>query len=164
MELSMQIVPDTVVSLDYELFDADGELIEKSKAPLSYLHGGYGGIFPLVEEFLAGKQEGEAVEVRLEPDDAFGDYDEELVRLEPRDRFPANVAVGMQFEGQAESSGETRVFTVTDMTEEQIVVDGNHPLAGRSLVFACTVASVRPATREEITHQHAHGPGGHHHH
>jgi FKBP-type peptidyl-prolyl cis-trans isomerase SlyD len=160
----MQIVPDTVVSLDYELFDSDGELIEKSKAPLTYLHGGYAGIFPLVEESLTGKKEGETVEVRLEPDDAFGDYDEELVRLEPRERFPEDVALGMQFEGQAEESGESRVFTVTDMTEEQIVVDGNHPLAGRSLVFTCTVASVRPATREEIQHQHAHGPGGHQHH
>ncbi|MET0219008.1 MAG: peptidylprolyl isomerase [Burkholderiales bacterium] len=155
---------NTVVSLDYQLRDTDGVLIERSRAPLTYLHGGYGGIFPLVEESLAGRQEGEVVEVRLEPDDAFGDYDEELVRLEPRNHFPEDVTVGMQFEGHSDGGGEVRVYTVTDMTAEQVVVDGNHPLAGRSLVFTCTVASVRPATPDEIEHRHAHGPGGHHHH
>jgi FKBP-type peptidyl-prolyl cis-trans isomerase SlyD len=162
----MQISRDTVVSIEYELFDAAGELIEKSRSPISYLHGGYGGMFSLVEESLAGRVEGETVEIRLEPEEAFGDYDEELVRLEPRDRFPAELKVGMQFEGHGEGaeSGEARVFTVTDITEEKVVVDGNHPLAGRSLVFACTIASVRPATSEEIQHRHAHGAGGHHHH
>ena len=160
----MQITRDTIVSIEYELFDTVGELIEKSRSPIYYLHGGYGGMFPLVEESLAGKAEGESVEVQLEPDEAFGDYDEELVRLEPRDRFPAELAVGMQFEGRAEGKEDPRIFTVTDITEEKVVVDGNHPLAGRSLVFACTVASVRPATPEEIHHRHAHGPGGHHHH
>lgn len=159
----MHIGANTVVSLDYQLHDSEGVLIEQSRTPLMYLHGGYGGLFPLVEESLAGKQEGDTVEVRLEPDDAFGDYDEDLVRLEPRDRFPAEATVGMQFEGHSES-GDVRVFTVTDMTPEQVVVDGNHPLAGRSLVFTCTVASVRPATRDEVEHRHAHGPGGHHHH
>lgn len=160
----MQISPDTVVALNYELLDSDGNLIEKSKAPMSYLHGGYGGMFPAVEESLSGKEEGENVSVKLQPDDAFGEYDAELVRLEPRDRFPENVAVGMQFEGSADDGEDMRVFTVTDLSDEQVVVDGNHPLAGRSLVFACTIESVRPATRDEITHRHAHGPDGHHHH
>jgi FKBP-type peptidyl-prolyl cis-trans isomerase SlyD len=160
----MRISPNTVVSIEYELFDTAGELIEKSRSPISYLHGGYGGMFARVEESLADKMEGESVEVRLEPDDAFGDYDEELVRLEPRDRFPAELAVGMQFEGRAEGKDGARIFTVTDIAEEKVVVDGNHPLAGRGLVFACTVASVRPATHEEIEHRHAHGPDGHHHH
>jgi FKBP-type peptidyl-prolyl cis-trans isomerase SlyD len=160
----MRIQSDTVVAIDYELFDTDGELIEKSRSPLSYLHGGYGGMFPLVEESLAGKAAGASVEVRLEPEEAFGAYDEELVRLEPRTSFPEELAVGMQFEGRAEGREYARVFTVTDITEERVVVDGNHPLAGRSVVFSCTVASVRPATPEEIQHRHAHGPGGHHHH
>ncbi len=160
----MHIMANTVVSLDYQLHDSEGKLIETSRTPLTYLHGDYGGLFPLVEESLAGKQEGETIEVRLEPDDAFGDYDEELVRLEPRDRFPHDLSVGMQFEGHSDSGGEMRVFTVTDMTPEQVVVDGNHPLAGRSLVFTCTVVSIRPATRDEIEHRHAHGPDGHHHH
>jgi FKBP-type peptidyl-prolyl cis-trans isomerase SlyD len=160
----MRISSNTVVSLEYELFDTAGELIEKSRSPISYLHGGYGGMFPLVEESLDGRVEGEKVEVHLEPDDAFGDYDAELVRLEARDRFPQELEVGMQFEGRAEGKAEARIYTVTDITEERVVVDGNHPLAGRSLVFACTIASVRPATRDEIQHRHAHGPGGHRHH
>lgn len=160
----MRISSNTVVSLEYELFDTAGELIESSRTPISYLHGGYGGMFPLVEESLAGHVEGDKVEVELEPDEAFGDYDETLVRLEPRDRFPEELKVGMQFEGRAEGKDDAHVFTVTDITDEKVVVDGNHPLAGRSLVFACTVASVRPATRDEIQHRHAHGPGGHHHH
>jgi FKBP-type peptidyl-prolyl cis-trans isomerase SlyD len=160
----MRIASNTIVSIEYELFDTAGELIERSRAPISYLHGGYGGMFPLVEESLAGRGEGEKVEVHLEPDEAFGDYDETLVRLEPRGRFPSELEVGMQFEGRADGQDNARIFTVTDITEEQVVVDANHPLAGRSLVFACTVSSVRPATRDEIEHRHAHGPGGHHHH
>ncbi|MBL8527850.1 MAG: peptidylprolyl isomerase [Burkholderiales bacterium] len=160
----MRISPNTVVSIDYELFDSAGDLIEKSQAPIAYLHGGYGAMFPLVEESLTGCVEGEKVEVSLEPEEAFGDYDEELVRIEARASFPPELEVGMQFEGRADGSDHGRVFTVTDVTEEKVVVDGNHPLAGRSVVFACTVASVRPATPEEIQHRHAHGAGGHHHH
>ncbi len=161
----MRIASNTVVSLSYELFDTAGEVIERSSGPISYLHGGYGGMFLLVEESLAGHVEGEKVEVHLEPDDAFGDYDETLVRLEPRDRFPKDLKVGMQFEGRAEGKDDAaQIFTITDITDEKVVVDGNHPLAGRSLVFSCTVASVRPATSDEIHHKHAHGPGGHHHH
>jgi FKBP-type peptidyl-prolyl cis-trans isomerase SlyD len=69
----------------------------------------------------------------------------------------------MQFEGSGEESGESRIYTVTDITADKVVVDGNHPLAGRALVFACTVTDVREASNEELTHGHVHGPGGHHH-
>ena len=85
------------------------------------------------------------------------------MRAEPRAAFPGNVKAGMQFEGSGEESGDTRIYTVTDVTEDKVMVDGNHPLAGRSLVFACTVIGVRVAKREELTHGHVHGPGGHHH-
>lgn len=158
----MQIAKDTIVALNYELFDIDGNLIERTDAPIEYLHGGYDGIFPLVEKALDGKSAGDSCRVRLDPDDAFGEYDAELVHVEPRDKFPQNVVVGMQFEGQTESSGETLVYTVTDIAEDKVVVDGNHPLAGQMLNFSCTVAEVRTATTEEIRHGHAHGPGGHH--
>ena len=159
----MQIDKDTVVTLTYELYDADGQLIERTDAPVEYLHGGYQGIFPLVERALAGKAVGESARVRLEPDDAFGEYDAELVHLEPRGKFPDNLAVGMQFEGEGQESGETLIYTVTEITGDTVVVDGNHPLAGRSLRFDCTVTAVRAATNEEVTHGHAHGPHGHHH-
>ena len=159
----MQVAKNTVVSLNYELSDADGKLIEKTDAPIEYLHGGYDGIFPLVEQALAGKSAGESCRVRLEPDDAFGEYDAGLVHLEPRSKFPDNITVGMQFEGRGTESGAALIYTVTEIADGKVVVDGNHPLAGRTLEFSCTVTSVRAATSEEITHGHVHGAHGHHH-
>lgn len=159
----MKIGKDTVVSLDFELAEAGGDVLEKSGEPIGYLHGGYSGMFEAVEEKLEGLEAGARVSVTLEPDDAFGEYDEELKRSEPRSAFPANVAVGMRFEGTGERSGETRVYTVTAIEGDRVEVDGNHPYAGKTLNFRCTVLAVRQATREEITHGHVHGPGGHHH-
>jgi FKBP-type peptidyl-prolyl cis-trans isomerase SlyD len=159
----LQIAQDTVVSLTYRLFAADGRLIEETSEPISYLHGGYDSIFPRVESELGGKQAGFTCDVPLEPEDAFGEYDEELVRVESRKLFPPNLKVGMQFEGGAEDSGETRVYTVTDIADDKVVVDGNHPLAGQSVVFSCVVTGVRAASAEELQHGHVHGPHGHHH-
>ena len=160
----MQIGKNTVVSLTYELLDGEGKTIEKTDAPIDYLHGGYAGIFPMVEQALAGKAAGDKCRVRLEPDDAFGEYDAGLVHLEPRDKFPDTVSVGMQFEGRGSESGESLIYTVTEIAEDKVVVDGNHPLAGRTLDFRCTVTAVRAATKEELAHGHVHGEGDHHHH
>jgi FKBP-type peptidyl-prolyl cis-trans isomerase SlyD len=85
------------------------------------------------------------------------------VRVEARRLFPPALKVGMQFEGSSEDSGETRVYTVTDIADDKVVVDGNHPLAGQRVVFSCVVTGVREASREEIQHGHVHGPHGHHH-
>ncbi|HTS52968.1 MAG TPA: peptidylprolyl isomerase [Burkholderiales bacterium] len=159
----MQIAKDTVVSLTYELLAASGELIEKTDQPVSYLHGRHEGIFPRVEQALEGKQAGFVCRLELAPGDAFGEYQTALVRVEPRGLFPASVKLGMQFEGSVEDSGESRVYTVTGVTHEQVTVDGNHPLAGRTLVFSCTVTHVRAATGEELAHGHVHDAGGHHH-
>ncbi len=158
----MNVAQNTVVSLSYELYDADGGLIEKAQQPLVYLHG-HSGIFPLVEQALEGKAVGEACKVRLTPADAFGEYDAELVRVEDRDKFPAEVVVGMQFQGESEKRSEVIVYTVTDIADGKVVVDGNHPLAGQTLNFSCTVADVRAATQEELSHGHVHGAHGHHH-
>jgi FKBP-type peptidyl-prolyl cis-trans isomerase SlyD len=161
----MKIMKNSVVTLKYTVHDAQGALVDKGQETLTYLHGGYDGIFPLVEAALNGKQEGEKIELKLTPDDAFGEYDAELVRVEPRDRFPKEIAVGMQFEGGAEDDDEDMlIYTVTDVADDKVVVDGNHPLAGMALVFDATVVSVRPASAEEISHGHIHGPDGHHHH
>jgi FKBP-type peptidyl-prolyl cis-trans isomerase SlyD len=159
----MKIAKDTVVSLNYELFDSTGELLEKVEEQISYLHGGYDGIFPLVEEALHGKNVGDRVSVTMQPDDAFGEYDHSLVEVESRSSFPKEVAVGMQFEGAPEASDEEDfiLFTVVDVTEDEVTVDGNHPLAGKTLTFNCTVTGVRPATAEELEHGHVHEPGGH---
>ena len=154
----MKIVKNTVVSLRYELFGVEGDLLEDVEEPVSYLHGGYDGIFPLVEEALHGKHVGDQCSITMEPDDAFGEYDHELVMVEERNAFPDEVAVGMQFEGAPESSDEEDflLYTVVDVTEDEVTVDGNHPLSGKVLTFNCTVTGVRPATSEELAHGHVH--------
>lgn len=159
----MKIAKDTVVSLRYELFDSEGELLEKVEEPVSYLHGGYDGIFPLVEENLHGKNVGDQCSVTLQPDDAFGEYDHQLVEVEARNAFPEEVAVGMQFEGAPDNSEEEDflLYTVVDVTDDEVTVDGNHPLAGKTLSFNCTVTGVRQATAEELEHGHVHDEGGH---
>jgi len=158
----MRIAKDTVVSLRYELFDAEGELLEKVDAPVSYLHGGYDGIFPLVEEALHDKAIGAQCSVTLKPDDAFGEYDHELVQVEARGAFPEDIAIGMQFEGGPEGADEEdfSLYTVVEINDDEVTVDGNHPLAGKTLSFNCTVTGVRPATAEELMHGHVHGEGG----
>ena len=159
----MKIAKDMVVSINYELSDVNGKLLEKNLMPISYLHGGYHGIFPMVEEALQGKGAGDSCKVTMDPEDAFGEYDSELVRTEPRHLFPENVAVGMQFEGGAEGSDDAMIYTVTEVAQDKVVVDGNHPLAGLKLDFSCTVTEVRAATLEEITHGHVHREGEHYH-
>jgi FKBP-type peptidyl-prolyl cis-trans isomerase SlyD len=161
----MKVAKDTVVSLNYELFDSTGELLEKVDEAISYLHGGYDGIFPLVEEALHGKSVGEKCSVTMKPDDAFGEYEHNLVEVEPRSSFPKKVAVGMQFEGAPEASDEEDfiLFTVVDVTDDEVTVDGNHPLAGKTLTFNCTVTGVRSASAEELEHGHVHDGNGHGH-
>ena len=159
----MQIGKDTVVSLNYELSDAGGKVIEKTMEPVTYLHGGYDGIFPLVETALQGKGVGDKCKVTLAPDDAFGEYEADMVRTEPKKLFPDNLSVGMQFEGAAEGSDDYTLYTVKEIKGDNVVVDGNHPLAGQTLVFSGTVTEVRAATREELSHGHVHGAHGHHH-
>ncbi len=157
----MQIAKDTVVTLSYRVTDPDGNLIDDGGQPLVYLHGGYDGIFSRIEEVLHGKTVGERVEVKLQPEEAFGEYDAELVRVENLAMFPENIRVGMQFERATEDGDDEMIYTITDIEGDKVVVDGNHPLAGAALVFDCTVADVRAATAEELAHGHVHGPEGH---
>jgi FKBP-type peptidyl-prolyl cis-trans isomerase SlyD len=159
----MRIEQGRVVRLEYELKDCDGGPVEEEGAQLEYLHGGFGGIFPKVEAALEGQQAGHEIQITLEPEDAFGEYDAELLRVEPRDRFPAEIEVGMHFEGvPGEREEEALIYTVTDVTPESVVVDGNHPLAGERLWFKARVSEVRAATEEELAHGHVHGAGGPH--
>lgn len=162
----MKIVKDCVVSLRYDLTDAtSGELLEKAADPISYVHGGYDGIFPAVEEELHGKSVGDTFSVTMEPDDAFGEYEHELVRVEPRNAFPDEVSVGMQFEGGAEDDDDEDflLYTVVEMNDKEVTVDGNHPLAGKTIRFDGVITGIRAATQEELDHGHVHGEGGHHH-
>ena len=159
----MRIEQGRVVRLKYELRDCDGEPLEREGAEMEYLHGGFGGIFPKVEAALEGKDVGDEMSLTLEPDDAFGDYDAELLRVEPRNRFPEAVEIGMQFEGvPGDREDEAMIYTVTDVTNDAVVVDGNHPLAGERLWFKCAVTEVRAATKDELQHGHVHGDTGVH--
>ena len=158
-----QIAKNSVVTLNYTVRDTDGAVIDDGEHPLVYLHGGYDGIFPVLEETLHAKKVGDVLQVKLLPEEAFGDYDEELILVEDAKLFPENIEVGMSFERVSEDGEEEVVYRVTDIADGKVVVDGNHPLAGVALVFDVTVAEVRPATTEEINHGHVHGAGGHHH-
>jgi len=140
----LHIAKNTVISLDVELSDIWGNTIQRSEEPVQYLHGGYGNIFPAAEAALEGRGVKDRVEVRLEPGEAFGDYDENLLRVEPRSRFPEALEIGMRFEGAA--GDEDLIFTVTDIAEDKVVLDANHPLAGMAIKFSCTVVGARPAT------------------
>ena len=149
----MKVAKDSVVALDVELSDLWGNLIERSDAPIRYLHGGYGELLEAVEAALEGKQAGDRVTLDLEPEDAFGDYDEGLLRVEPRERFPAELEVGMRFEGipgERPDPGTQVIYTVTDIADGKVVLDGNHPYAGVAVRFKCAVREVCAATPAEI--------------
>jgi FKBP-type peptidyl-prolyl cis-trans isomerase SlyD len=160
----VNIGKDTVVTITYIVKDMDGTLLEESDEPVSYLHGGYDNIFPLVEQALEGKAVGDKVDLKLQPADAFGEFEEDLVRLEPREAFPPEIEIGMQFVGSPVDGGGELLYTVTDIAEEKVVVDGNHPYAGQAVHFQCEVSEVRAATPDEVAHRHAHGAHGHDHH
>lgn len=161
--MQTEIAKNTVVTLNYTVRDSDDNLVDDGENPLVYLHGGYDGIFPALEEALHGKKVGDEFQVKLLPEDAFGEYDEELVLVEEVSQFPENIEVGMSFERVSDDGEEDLVFRITDIAEGKVVVDGNHPLAGVALIFNGKVAEVRPASDEEITHGHVHGAGGHQH-
>jgi FKBP-type peptidyl-prolyl cis-trans isomerase SlyD len=158
----MKIARDAVVAISYRLTDSQGEFLEETEEPLEYLHGGYGGIFPRIEDALEGKEQGFKTALHLEPEDAFGEYDAEQVRVEPRSKFPEPLEIGMRFEGVPEDESEdAEILTVTDLTKDTVVLDANHPLAGMALNFEVEVIDVRPGTAEEIEHEHVHGDHGH---
>ena len=156
----MNIFPNTAVTIKFKLFDASSALIEESDEPVVYLHG-HSGIFPKVEEALNNKKVGDTVSVTLEPEDAFGDYDPKMVRMENVSDLPPDVKVGGYL--VAEQDGNEVVWRVTDVADGKAVLDGNHELAGQRLRFDATVMDVRPATQDEIAHGHIHGAHGHHH-
>lgn len=158
----MKIEKNTAVTLRFKVADAQGKLIEETKEPMAYLHGGYGNTLPKIEEALEGREAGYQVTLALEPADAFGLRDEDLVRTIPRSQFPPGVKVGGQLEGQG-SDGRTQVFNVSKIKGQTVILDGNHPLAGKALRFTLKVMDVRQASAEEIAHQHVHGEHGHQH-
>lgn len=165
----MKIEKNTIVSLRYKLTDAQNNVIDEPDSPMVYLHGGYEGAFPKIETLLDGQDVGYEATIQLEPNEAFGEYDPELLKIEPRTRFPEPLEVGMQFEGvpDAEEAAaaddtddEPLIYTVTDVVDNQVILDGNHPLAGMALRFWVQVEDVRAATDDEIENRHPEGAEG----
>jgi FKBP-type peptidyl-prolyl cis-trans isomerase SlyD len=146
--------PDTVVSLKIEMYDAQGALLQASSELVTYLHGGYGGLLEALEGALEGKHPGESIRVQLEPEQAFGEYDASLLRVEPAARYGAGLRVGMEIEDAFEG-GAARRYIVTDLADGKVVLDANHPLAGMALRFFCTITAVRQATKEELGRKEA---------
>lgn len=146
-----QIVNNSVVTLSYEVCDPDGNVLDAGEKPLQYLHGGYDDVFEVIEQALQGKSVGDTVTVKMQPAQAYGEYDVGLVLIESLDALPQPLTVGMQIEGEPDGASEEAIFyRVTDIAEGKAVLDGNHPLAGQALVFTGTVTAVRPANPGEI--------------
>ena len=158
----MNIEQNTVVTLTYKVADATGKLLEAPTEPMAYLHGGYGNTLPGIEAALNGKAQGYQTTLVLSPEQAFGPRDESLVRTIPRSEFPPGVKVGGQLQGRTDD-GREQLFHVVKIKGPQVLLDGNHPWAGKTLRFGLTVLDVRAATAEERAHGHVHGAHGHHH-
>ena len=159
----MQIARNRVVTLDFKMFSEENEVLESSQeeGPLVYMHG-IGELPEGLEEELDGKQAGDAVDVTLAPEDAYGEYDASLVQAVPREQFEEldDIKVGMRFE--AETDEGPRVVHVIALEDDKVIVDGNEPYAGRTVRFEVKVLGVRQASEDEIDHGHVHGPGCEH--
>jgi FKBP-type peptidyl-prolyl cis-trans isomerase SlyD len=160
----MQIANDAVASLEYTLTDDQGNVIDSSVGgePLAYLHGA-GNIIPGLESALEGKKAGDSFKVSIAPADGYGEKNEAMLQVVPRNMFQGvdNIEVDMQFHAQTDHG--MQVITVVAVDGDNVTVDGNHPLAGQNLNFDVKVLEVRAATEEELEHGHVHGAGGHHH-
>lgn len=160
----MHIEKNRVVSLHYTLRDEQGAVLDASsrRGPLNYLHG-KGNIIPGLEEALAGKSAGDKLDVTVPPEKGYGQRDDRLVQIVPRNKINevSELTPGMQVRTSGPQGA--RLVTVVRVERDFVTLDGNHPLAGRTLHFSVEVAEVRKATHEEVSHGHAHGPGGHAH-
>ncbi|MEO7940713.1 MAG: peptidylprolyl isomerase [Burkholderiaceae bacterium] len=158
----MKIEKDTAVTLRYKVTDAQRQVLDDGKDPMVYLHGGYGNTFAKIEAALEGQEKGYQSTIELQPQDAFGERDETLLQTIPKAEFPTGVKVGGTLKGQ-DASGHEQVYTVLKIKGDKVLLDGNHPMAGKTLRFTVRVDDVRAATAVEIEHRHVHGEHGHDH-
>ncbi len=160
----MTIAADKIVSIHYTLKNSDGKILDTSSGgdPLVYLHGA-GNIIPGLEDALEGKSKGAKFNISVPPEEAYGERSESLVQSVPKNQFQDSdkLQPGMQF--QVQTPQGAMILTVVEVKATEVVVDGNPPLAGETLHFDVEVMDVRDASQEELSHGHAHGPGGHHH-
>jgi FKBP-type peptidyl-prolyl cis-trans isomerase SlyD len=160
----MKVEDKKVVGIEYTLKNSGGETLDSNVgADLLHFIQGEGNIVPGLEKAMAGKAAGDNFEVTVKAAEGYGEYDDELIRRIPRKQVKhlGNIKEGASLQMRGPEGVE--ILTVTQVSDEEIVADGNHPLAGQDLHFAIRVAEIRNATEEELEHGHAHGPGGHHH-
>ena len=143
------------VTVHYRLFDSQGEAVESGEREITYLHGGYGEIFLPIEQALEGQAAGFETSLYLEPEQTFGDYDADLIRLAARSDFPEQLEPGMSFDGVPGEAPDGRIWIVTDISDDAVVLDGNHPLAGMALRFDLRIVEVSEADDDEIADQQA---------
>lgn len=147
----MKITKNTFVTLDYRVTDEEGFLVDEGLEPLAYLHGGYEDIFKAIELELEGKSVGELFKVSLSAQDAFGEYNEDLVMIDSLSNLPENLEVGMHIEGYENGDENTMIlYRVIEIKDDRALLDGNHPLAGLNLIFEGSVKDIRMATEEEL--------------
>ena len=160
----LTIQKNSVVSIDYTLKNNEGTVIDTSsgRSPLTYMHGS-GALIPGMENALEGKSEGDDFSISIEPTEAYGDHDKNLLHKVDRKELAhlPNLEIGMEIEVLADN--DPMVMTIVEISDEDVVLDGNHPLAGQTLNFNIQVRNVREASDEEISHGHVHGPDGHDH-
>ncbi|MDD1651261.1 MAG: peptidylprolyl isomerase [Methylococcaceae bacterium] len=161
----MQIETHKVVSIHYTLTSDEGDILDSSEGqePLTYLHG-LGNIIAGLENALTGRAVGDKFTVSVAPAEGYGERDDAMVQSVPKSAFQGvdEILPGMQF--QAQSPEGMQLVTVIDVEGDDVILDGNHPMAGLNLNFTVEITEIRDATREELDHGHVHGPGGHHHH
>jgi FKBP-type peptidyl-prolyl cis-trans isomerase SlyD len=149
----MEITPQCVVALTWTLKDTLGEVLDELTDPVEFLVGGE-DLLARIEQALQGHEAGDRVDLHLEPEEAFGDYNGQLLFLEPRSLFPAQLEAGMTFEGlppgASAQAPRDLLYSVTEIYPDHVVVDGNHPLAGIAIRLNLKVEKVREATEEEI--------------
>ena len=160
----MQIAENTVVSMHYTLKDENGEVLDSSagQEPLVFLSGAQ-NIIEGLDNALQGKAAGDAMQVEVSAEEGYGPVHEELIQKVPHENFQGvdSIEVGMQF--MAQTPNGQQPVTVIGVEEDGVMLDGNHPLAGKSLSFEVEVVDVREASAEELEHGHVHGEGGHQH-
>lgn len=161
----MKIAANSVVSIDYVLRDDEGDVLDSSEGeePLAYIHG-HEQIVPGLERALDGKVKGDAIDVKIAPKDGYGEHHADRIIKITKGELPPGMTphIGMEV-GAEDEDGDHIPFWITEIGESELTLDGNHPLAGKNLNFAVKIVDVRAATKEELSHGHVHGAGGHHH-
>ena len=162
----MAIEANKVVTMNFKLTDDQGNILDSTEhgGPFSYLTG-KNNILPKLEEAVNNMIIGTKKQIKLDAENAYGNYNEQIVQVVGKENFPEDfvLEVGMEYMA-SNPDGVQMPFVITEVRDEDVTIDFNHPLAGKNLNFDVELIDVRDATQEELTHGHVHGPGGHHHH